>query len=298
MKYSAGSRTFTFCKDIKDNQKYRYSFNTLAQKTFGLSFEKWYLSGFWSDKYQPYTLLDGEQVVSNASISIINTLRDGVSKRYIQIGTVMTSPEYRNIGLSKFLINKIFEDWLSCSDAVYLYANDSVLNFYPKFGFVKAYEYQATIQIEPKAGSVRKLNMSNDADIATLYHFYQKSNPFSELPMIDNWGLLMFYCSSHISDFVFHIEDSDAVVIARKDKDTLTVFDIFCENEAALSDILGVAAKANSDCGNIKLGFALKSASEDKLSLLHEENTTLFILDKKNNIFENRKTMFPLLSHT
>jgi hypothetical protein len=33
-------------------------------------------------------------------------------------------------------------------------------------------------------------------DIALLKHYYQKSNPFSQLRVENNFGLLMFYCSA------------------------------------------------------------------------------------------------------
>lgn len=294
MKYKTNGKTFAFSKDIRDDHKHRLSFDELAQKTFGLSFNN---AGFWTDRYRPYVLLDEGKVISNASVSIIDTIWEGALKRYIQLGTVMTAPEYRTLGLAKFLINQIFDDWLNHCDAIYLYANDSVLNFYPKFGFVKANEYQATIQVASRDCPVRMLNMSDRSDIAVLNSFYQKSNPFSELPMINNWGLLMFYCSSFMKNCVYYLEDVGAVVIAEQEQDNLTVFDVYSENRTVLRDIISAIAKTHSTCSQVQLGFALKNASPKELSLLNEENSTLFVLEGKENIFKDHQTMFPLLSH-
>ncbi len=42
----------------------------------------------------------------------------------------------------------------------------------------------------------RKLEMSNSEDNFILKKYYERSNPFSAFPMNNNYGLLMFYCSS------------------------------------------------------------------------------------------------------
>ena len=59
----------------------------------------------------------------------------GEEKQYIQLGTVMTHPDYRKKGLSRVLTNKAIADYREKCDLIYLFANSSVLNFYPKFGF-------------------------------------------------------------------------------------------------------------------------------------------------------------------
>lgn len=290
-------KAFAFNKNIKADPKCRLLFNALSQKTFGLSFENWYNAGFWTDQYQPYTLSDGGKVVANVSVNIIDTVWQDVPKKYIQLGTVMTDPDYRDMGLSKYLMDRVFEDWLDHCDAMYLYANDSVLDFYPRFGFVKAEEYHIGLHIAPRTASVRKLDMASKGDIAMLHDYYQKSNPFAELPMVDNWGLLMFYCSAFMKDCVYYVEDCQAVVIAAQEEDMLTVFDIYCDPGSRPTDVISAIIGDRSTCQQVQLGFSLKDASEDSLSLRQEEDTTLFLLDGKENVFKNHKTMFPLLSH-
>ena len=57
---------YKFIKQIKNNSILRSSFFQLAKNTFGLSFENWYEQGFWTDKYIPYSIIDGDKVISNA----------------------------------------------------------------------------------------------------------------------------------------------------------------------------------------------------------------------------------------
>lgn len=180
---------YIYNANIRDNEQIRRSFNELAQKTFELSFEQWYQNEYWGDSYIPHVLLDNGRVIANASVNIINTVWQNKSKCYIQLGTVMTDPEYRNKGLASFLLNIIIAEWEAKCDAIYLFANDSVLDFYPKFGFVAANEYQSEMTIKKLPGAVRKLDMSAVQDRELLLSKYAQSNPFSALPMVEVWGI-------------------------------------------------------------------------------------------------------------
>lgn len=287
----------TLSTHIKETPAHRRSFDALAQGVFGLSFEVWYRAGYWGDQYIPYALLDGDTVVANASVSIIDTLWQGEPRRYIQLGTVMTDPAWRGQGLSKALMERILADWLPRCDAMYLYANDSVLDFYPRFGFVRAQEYGGAISVMPAKARATKLDMGSGADIALLRAHYAMSNPFSALPMLDNWGLVMFYCGSFLRDCVYYVGAHDAVVVAAWDEGALTVYDVFCGAGPALADIVGALLAEEDGAQPVKLGFALKGAPEDILSPIMEEDSTMFVHSTGENIFAAHKTMLPLLSH-
>jgi GNAT superfamily N-acetyltransferase len=295
MKYSINGKEYTYNSDILGNDQIRISFMELTQKTFGLDFETWYQNGYWGKSYIPHVLLDNNHVVANVSVNIINTVWQNQRKSYIQLGTVMTDSKYRNKGLARFLLNKILEEWKDKCDAVYLFANDSVLDFYPKFGFVRASEYQSEMPIYKNQGVVKKLDMSSPQDRELLLGKYAQSNPFSALPMIDNVGLLMFYCSQFMSNNVYYVEECDAIVIAEYEDDNLLCYDIFCTNDKALGDILSIMSTENTK--NVRFGFALKKTYNYKISQLNGENTTLFVLSSKENVFADNQLMFPLLSH-
>lgn len=286
---------FALKTNIRDNCKLRKSFIELAIKTFDLSFEEWYQSGYWTDNYIPYAILDGEKIIANASVNIIDTVWNNLPKRYIQIGTVMTDTQYRNRGLSRRLIEQILNDWQDKCDAIYLFANNTVLDFYPKFGFEKAIEYQCSMSVTAKSLKLKKLNMSNDADRMFLKKYYAKSNPFSALPMMDNYGLLMFYCVSFMKDCIFYCEAFDAVVIAKQSKDSLMCFDIYCDEHQSLHDI--ISAVSSKGTANAILGFTPKDTTGCAITPIHSEDDTLFVLADKDNIFAQNKVMFPSLSH-
>lgn len=136
-----GKDYYVFAKGYKDDNKLRESFNELTQNTYGFDFEEWYKSGYWNDKYIPYSIIDKDRVVANVSVNTVYFNILGQEKLCIQIGTVMTDTEYRGRGLSRFLLERVIKEWKDKCEMIYLFANDSVLDFYPKFGFEKEQEY-------------------------------------------------------------------------------------------------------------------------------------------------------------
>ncbi|WP_434284236.1 GNAT family N-acetyltransferase [Clostridium botulinum] len=286
---------FILTSNIKDNDTLRRSYNSLAEKTFGLSFEEFYQNGYWTDKYIPYSLVDNGKVIANASVNIIKFLYYGQEKLFLQISTVMTDIDYRNQGLSKYLIEKILKEWKEKCDSIYLFANDSVLDFYPKFGFEKVIEYQCSSLITPTEGRVKKLDMDSADDRALLKRYYAKSNPYSALSMEDNYGLLMFYCTSSMKDYIYFLEDFDTVIIASNENEVLTCYDVLGSGDHAL---LGVVSRvAESRIRTVVFGFTLAENATFNSQILEEEDTTLFVLKGKDNLFVNNQMMFPILSH-
>ncbi len=139
-----GLRTFCIEKNYRNNEALRASFNRLAEKTFGLNFENWYKNGFWKDNYIPYSVVIDGEVVSNVSVNACNMNYKGQIVKLIQLGTIMTDDDYRGNGYARALMEEVLKDYDGKVDGIYLFANDSVLEFYPKFGFKEAKEYQFT----------------------------------------------------------------------------------------------------------------------------------------------------------
>ena len=128
-------------KNYRDNEMLRKSFNALAMKTYGLDFEDWYQNGYWGEAYTPYSIVEEGKIVANVSVNTMDFILDGSRKHVIQLGTVMTDEAYRKKGYSRMLMEEVEKDYAGKTEGIYLFANDSVLDFYPKFGFERAFEY-------------------------------------------------------------------------------------------------------------------------------------------------------------
>lgn len=286
--------TYKLVKQIVHNDVLRNSFIDLAIKTFDLSFKEWYHKGYWTDAYIPYALASNNKVIANASANIINLVWQDKPRRYIQIGTVMTDIDYRNKGLAGQLVNEILSDWQDKADGFFLFANPTTVDFYPKFGFERTDEHQYIMPVVPAAGDFRKLDMDQPGDVALLQQYYQKSNPFSQLRVEDNFGLLMFYCSAFMKHFVYYSVKNQAIAIAMQNGPALICFDIFCDSGRSLSAIINELADENTY--QAILGFTPKENRTGEYEKIEGEDI-LFIHHQKENLFKENKLMFPLLAH-
>ncbi|WKK99868.1 GNAT family N-acetyltransferase [Paenibacillus amylolyticus] len=158
-------------------------FFELAVNTFEINFEDWYQQGYWGERYIPYSYVDGDQVIANVSVNILELIIHGEKKKAIQIGTVMTHPDYRGKGLSTRLMNKVLEEYDNKYDYMYLFANESVLDFYPKFGFKPVEEHLFSINYtakkSPEPANIRKINVTNAVDLRLIQKLASERLPVS-----------------------------------------------------------------------------------------------------------------------
>lgn len=290
-------KTYGYVSNYRDNEMLRNDFNSLTKKVYGFDFCDWYEKGYWSERYVPHSLMDGNKMISNISVNIIDFDVMGELKTYIQLGTVMTDDEYRNLGLSRYLMERVLEEWRNRCDMIYLFANDSVLNFYPKFGFKPVNEYQCLKEVNlyiPET-KLEKLDMADDKDREFLVNKINKASHISKVSMRDNSYLVMFYCISFMDHNVYYIRELDAVVIAEFEDDKLIINDIFCEKEITLDNV--ITAMGNNSVKKVILGFTPRNTAGFNEIILDEEDSTLFILDDKWNIFARERFRFQVLSH-
>lgn len=296
LKVTFKNKEYTFLVGYQKEIKYRDALNDLLKKVFGFSFEEWYKAGYWNEKYIPYTLFDEERAVANASVNIMDFNTFGEQQRYIQIGTVMTDEDYRNQNLSSFLMEKVLEEWNEKCDFIYLYANKSVLGFYPKFDFstVKEYEYFKSVERNIEYANLEKLNMDMQSNKDRLHDYAKNSKIFSKISMRENADLVMFYCISFLKDNVYYIKSLDVIVIAKINDKKIHILDVFSRVEVELDRV--VYSVVSSQINEIVLGFTPKNCSTYKVREISGDDV-LFMQKGKTRLFDENQVMFPLLSH-
>jgi len=278
----------------RDDKHLRDSFNQLAEQTFdGLSFEGWYQNGFWGDNYDPHSIVLDGRVVSNVSVNRTDLLVDGRRWRMLQLGTVMTDPAYRGLGLGRAIMEYIETEYADV-DGIYLFGNDSVVDYYPKFGFrpgrEHAYSKSVAMTGERKA---QQVIMDGPEGWAKLRAAMEKSTFREGCKMVGNPELIFFYVSQFMQDAVYLIPDLDAWVIAERDGGTLTVHSIFADASVTIDAVL----EAFGDVETVELGFAPDSAEGWELSDLREEDCHFFVRGGAFDEFEALRLRIPSLAH-
>lgn len=283
-------------KGYRQNDRLRSSFNDLAFQTFGLQFEDWYQNGFWGEQYNPYSIVEDGKVIANVSVNQTDFIWNGSRKHFIQLGTIMTDVSYRNQGLIRMLMCEIEKDHAG-ADGMYLFANDSVLGFYPRFGFRKAGEYQCVKRTgggEECTGGMIQIPMRDKKAWDVLENAIRNSAPYSRFELVDNSALLLFYVTGFLQDNVYYDRDTDTYVIAERQGDELLIHNVFCERPVDLDRIINAFGGGISQ---VTLGFTPLEPEGYTVTELREEDTTLFVKGAGFDGFEESRIMIPTLAH-
>lgn len=296
---------YKYITEVKNNDTVREAFNALTRKTFGFDFSGWYAAGHWGDLYLPHVLMEGGQVISNVSVNLIQFDMGGVKKNYIQLGTVMTDEEYRGQGLNREIMERVLQEYRGKADGIYLFGNDSVVNYYPKFGFQPSKEYEYYMPCKDlahtEAYAMERVNMDEEEQCERLYERIRKDanssdslNQNDAMYMNENLSLYQFWLGAEYGESVYYLPETDNYVIAELMEDTLHVLQIFGKQKVELARL----AKAfGEQVKEIVLGYT-PVHKEDLLVREHkEEDSTLFILGDDLQCIEREKMMFPVLSH-
>ncbi|MCX7709092.1 MAG: GNAT family N-acetyltransferase [Clostridia bacterium] len=224
-----------FVSNYKDNQTLRESFMQLALQVFGIDFKPWYEKGCWNDRYIPYSYTDGDKIVANVSINIMDLILDGERRKALQIGTVMTHPEYRNNGLSKKLMNLVLEQYETEYEIIYLMANKDVLDFYPKFGFKPVRETQFTIKCciqNPSIAGVRKLDPESEEDFKIIERLVLQRSSISKVLGVENCeAIQLFYALVGIPDCYYYVKEADVILVYHEENGIIHLYDIISKEK-------------------------------------------------------------------
>ncbi len=291
--------TLHFISDYKNDPRYRLSFNELAGKTFGIDFERWYQLGFWSDGYVCYSFADTNRVLANVSVCRMDIIRQGKRMSAVQIGTVMTDPEYRGRGLAAKLMNIVLEEYEDQCDLIYLFANHTVQNFYPKFGFrssIKECRFFAEIRLNGRyPGKYRKLNLQQNGDLKLLAEMVNKRATISDIFDIERGeSILLWHCLCNFSHDIHYLNDLSVLVIAKHTEDTLHLYDVIAPEKVDFIPIFQRIASARVK--NVLFYFTPDFKDISVMSASYEpEDYTFFV--RPNDISLKGGFFYPITAH-
>jgi hypothetical protein len=184
------------------------------------------------------------------------------------------------------------------NNLIYLFANSTVWDFYPKLGFKSAKEYQYQQVITPtKHTNFVKLDMDNKENREKLYDYAQNTCPQGKISMQENADLVMFYGITVYKDNVFFLPELDAIAIAEINGRQLHLLDVFSKKEQNLDDV--IYALSDETINTVRLGIVPKDCSSYEIIPIdeNEKDEMLFIEADKTALFDENQLMFPLLSH-
>lgn len=286
---------WSIVKNYRNDDLLRRSFNELAKQVFGIDFEPWYQKGYWTDNYQPYSITEENRVVANVSVNRTNMLYNGKKMNLIQLGTVMTASEYRRHGLIRTIMNEIEKDFASEADGWYLWANDTVLDFYPKFGFVKSNEYHYCKEVNNlEEASVKQINLNDIMQLREVESIVENSAVNFRFQTVDNSGLTMFYLAGFMQEQIYYDEKNRAYIVAEIENGNLFIYGVYSKKKVDLDQIISAFGK---NVRRVTLGFTPLCTEGYQCEKIQEADRTFFIKGDIMNLVENERMMFPELGH-
>jgi predicted N-acetyltransferase YhbS len=220
-----------------------------------IGFERWIEYGGWDERYVACALADGKRLVANLSLTRMELIVSGQRMRGWQLGAVGTEPELRGRGLQRQLMRHMFLA-VQPDDVVFLFANDEVLGFYPRFGFepVREATFEAAELVEPSGEPLRTLSMSLPDDRALLQRIAATAAPVTERFGAERYGpIVLWYACNFYADGLRYDLDADAIFVVEQRADTLRVHDVLAASALELQAYLPrlIAAPVS----RVELGF-------------------------------------------
>ncbi len=291
-------KKYEVIKGYRDDPALRGSFNALAGKTFGLDFEGWYRNGYWTDKYNPYSILIDGEIAANVSVNRTDFLWNNQRKHLIQLGTVMTEEKYRGQGLIRRIMEEIDRDYSGRAEGIYLFANGNVLDLYPRFGFRREEEVLYTKRVaadrEKSGDSMVKIPMQGKRDWDRLEEVIRKSRSGSAFSLADNSELPMFYLTQFLKDNVYFCKELNVYAAARIKEGDLLLYDVFSEKDYDLHRVIGAFGR---EIRQVSLGFTPTDRSGFEAGIVQEEDTYLFVRGEGLDCFAAWGVRIPLLAY-
>lgn len=289
-------KDYKIISNYMDNEKYRLSFNKLSMDIFESNPEKWYEKNLYYNKCIFYSYIYDDKVVSNISVNMMNLIVDGHKKTALQLSGIMTHRDHRNKGLSASLINYIIEKYENEYDIIYLFAEDSVLNFYTKFGFNQiiedSYELDANL-IHRTETMIKNLKTDDENDCNTILRIIENRQPVSKkLGVYDDLWPLHIFCMYVYTDDMYYLEDEDTIVIANREDGCLHIYDVVSLTSINIDSIIEKIVSIDDE--KIEFHFIPESNKYNILKVSKERPDDWLFVRSNNTTF--KEILFPLTS--
>jgi GNAT superfamily N-acetyltransferase len=219
------------------------------------SFRRWCELGGWKDDYVAFALAEGANIVANASLQRMKIVVHGRSITGWQLGAVGVLPQWRGQGLQRRILHNLL-DSIDEKDIVFLFANDTVLDFYPLFGFKRVVEsvFAADQSVQPAGAPLRMLSIDREEDRALLAAVAADAEPTTRtFAARDYGGILLWYWANFYDGCFYYCDADDAIIVAEHDGATLRICDVLARTRFDLRSYLPRVAKAAAQ--RIEFGF-------------------------------------------
>jgi predicted N-acetyltransferase YhbS len=263
----------------------------------GRTFFDWGARGGWVAGYEVFAIVVDDRIVSTVGRQAMRYVINGKARNGYQIGAVATRREHRNRGLARLLMERVLAELDAPDQPVILFANPSVLDFYPRFGFRRRAQYRfvAHIDVRPADTLAPSLDLARATDRVWLANHCARAHAIGRgFTARDYYPALLFHLTRELRKAV-RLDSFGAVVVTQQDGERLLIQDLLATRPFSLTDALPHL------CANptrtIEFGFHPEMWWPNTETLpLDDSESPLFVRGAAAGVRE--PVRFPDLAHT
>lgn len=207
-----------------DNDRdYEALFDDLIQEVFGFSFEPWLEHKLWDERYESYSIISDNKMLSNLCIFKTDMIVQGQEVKANQFGAVCTRKSEQGKGLSRLLMEHVLNIYKDTP--AFLFSNESVIDFYPRFGFKQIQTYRPIIEttIYNDPGTAKKLTATDPIVKNIIYNRTGNSKTFD---CLNTASIQMFHMLMGYPGDIYSLPTLETIIIAQQNDTELFIADI------------------------------------------------------------------------
>lgn len=217
-----------------NDKEYQALLNKLLKNVF-LDFQFWYDLDLWDDNYESYAVLKNNEIVSNICVFKTKIIFNQQQYQALSIGAVATKKEYRGNGYSRILMEHIIDKYQGIP--MFLSANDSVVDFYPKFGFRPAYDKLPVFRCDLN-NELEPQKLKYDEQTVWEYVF-NHINFSKKFDCLNTASINIFHINlGHLKDCLYEIPELKTMVIAQQTGNILKLIGLFSLKEISFNQLI------------------------------------------------------------
>ena len=268
---------------------YQQKLNHLLKDIF-LDFQFWYDLNLWDQQYESYSIMQNDEIVSNISVFKTQIMLQHQIYPALSIGSVATKDDYRGKGYSKLLMEHILTKYDKVP--MYLSANDSVIDFYPRFGFRRIHDKQPVYEVMLDNSNKIPCKLSFNDD--KVFYYVKNQQMFSKkFDCLNTQSINMFHIHlGYLKEFIYELPEIKTMIIAEQEEATLKLIGAFSAQPIQFSELLENLPFVNVK--RIEFGFT-PPWSDVVYRMIEYEADPMFV---RNVSFDLGDFKFPELSVT
>jgi predicted N-acetyltransferase YhbS len=228
---------------VSDTEWHSPFFQFVAMIFRGSEAKRWQLwrdRGGWTEQYEIFTIVDGDRIVSTIGRTRMQLVVNGETRVGYQLGAVATLNSYRQQGSARQLMDWVIDGLDEPDQPMLLFANNSVRDFYPRFGFrrIRQRRSVARVSINPSDVQALRCDPAKAADRSRLANLCALARPIrGPLAARDYYSVLLWHLSCR-PVIAFWLPEFDAVIAVTAKEGRLIVRDVIAMRPFDLSLVI------------------------------------------------------------